>query len=53
MSRAPLLQELSQRPLCCDGAMGTQLLARGLKGGDCGMVWNVERPDDVRSNHLA
>jgi 5-methyltetrahydrofolate--homocysteine methyltransferase len=33
--------------------MGTQLLARGLKGGDCGMVWNVERPDDVRSIHQA
>ena len=53
MNSTPLLQELSRRPLCCDGAMGTQLLARGLASGDCGMVWNVERPADVGSIHLA
>lgn len=44
-----LLQELSRRPLCCDGAMGTQLIARGLAAGECGMTWNVKRPADVGS----
>jgi 5-methyltetrahydrofolate--homocysteine methyltransferase len=53
MNSIPLLQELSRRPLCCDGAMGTQLLARGLTSGECGMVWNVERPGDVGGIHLA
>ena len=30
MNPTKLLQEISRRPLCCDGAMGTQLFARGL-----------------------
>jgi 5-methyltetrahydrofolate--homocysteine methyltransferase len=33
--------------------MGTQLLARGLASGECGMIWNVERPGDVGNIHLA
>lgn len=53
MNPTPLLQELSRRPLCCDGAMGTQLLARGLASGHCGMLWNVDRPGDVGGIHLA
>jgi 5-methyltetrahydrofolate--homocysteine methyltransferase len=53
MQRLPLLQELQRRPLCCDGAMGTQLFARGLTSGQCGMLWNVERPDAVGEIHQA
>ena len=53
MQRPPLLQELSARPLCCDGAMGTQLFARGLSSGQCGMTWNLDRPADVRAIHQA
>ncbi|MCX6896834.1 MAG: homocysteine S-methyltransferase family protein [Verrucomicrobia bacterium] len=53
MKRNPLLRELSLRPLCCDGAMGTQLLARGLKTNECGMAWNVTRPGDVGAIHQA
>lgn len=49
MARSDLLSELATRRLCCDGAMGTQLLALGLKGGECGMLWNVDRPADVRA----
>jgi 5-methyltetrahydrofolate--homocysteine methyltransferase len=30
-----------------DGAMGTELMARGLPAGHCGEMWNVERPDAV------
>lgn len=48
-----LLSNLTARPLCCDGAMGTQLLARGLAGGACGMLWNVDRPADIRAIHAA
>jgi 5-methyltetrahydrofolate--homocysteine methyltransferase len=42
-----------ERPLCCDGAMGTQLFARGLGGGACGMVWNLDRPRDIQAIHQA
>jgi len=53
MKRPNLLEELAIRPLCCDGAMGTQLLARGLASGDCGMLWNVDRSADIRAVHDA
>lgn len=33
--------------------MGTQLLARGLRSGHCGMLWNTDQPDDVRAIHTA
>ena len=48
-----LLSALAARPLVCDGAMGTQLFARGLDSGACGVAWNVEKPDTVRSVHEA
>src|SRR5258706_13233184 len=42
------------RPLLLDGAMGTELIARGLRvRHDCPEAWNVERPDDVRAIHAA
>ncbi|BDG61030.1 homocysteine S-methyltransferase family protein [Caldinitratiruptor microaerophilus] len=34
-----------------DGAMGTQLQARGLPAGGCPELWNLERPDVVRAIH--
>ena len=51
--RKDILSELTSRPLLCDGAMGTQLLAKGLGPGDCGMIWNVNSPDLVQSVHSA
>jgi len=53
MKRSPLLEALSTRRLCCDGAMGTQLLARGMAPGECGMLWNVDRAGDVKYVHDA
>ncbi len=40
-------------PLLGDGAMGTQLMARGLLSGSCGELWNVEHPDRVLAVHQA
>ncbi|MFI5379371.1 MAG: homocysteine S-methyltransferase family protein [Tepidisphaerales bacterium] len=51
MARPDLLAALKQRPLLCDGAMGTQLIAAGLKPGACGELWNVEKGDVVASIH--
>ena len=33
--------------LILDGAMGTQLILRGLKMGEASIAWNVDRPQDV------
>jgi 5-methyltetrahydrofolate--homocysteine methyltransferase len=34
-----------------DGAMGTELMARGLPQGACPEIWNVERPGVVQEIH--
>lgn len=34
--------------LVCDGATGTELIARGLKAGDCPESWCVSRPEAVK-----
>ncbi|MFA6563076.1 MAG: homocysteine S-methyltransferase family protein [Verrucomicrobiia bacterium] len=51
MNPKNLLTELSARPLLCDGAMGTQLIAAGLAPGDCGMLWCIEKPEVVEGVH--
>jgi 5-methyltetrahydrofolate--homocysteine methyltransferase len=33
--------------------MGTQLMARGLTSGACGMLWNLDRPAEVGGIHQA
>jgi len=43
-----LLQEvILERPLLCDGAMGTQLMLAGLQQGNCGEEWNIAHPERV------
>jgi 5-methyltetrahydrofolate--homocysteine methyltransferase len=37
--------------LLVDGAMGTELFARGLESGGAPELWNVEHPDRVRAVH--
>lgn len=51
MTEHPLLAALRKRPLVCDGAMGTQLQARGLKPGECGETWNTAQPAQVEAIH--
>lgn len=41
------------RVMILDGAMGTELQARGLKPGEIPELWNLTRPDDVRAVHEA
>ena len=45
------LDRINGEVLICDGAMGTQLDARGMEPGACRERWNVERPDEVRAIH--
>ena len=51
--KTDLLSSCLAGTLVCDGAMGTQLFARGLTPGECGMRWNEERPADVEAVHSA
>ena len=43
----------SGSPVFLDGAMGTQLQARGLKPGETPELWNLFRPRDILSVHDA
>lgn len=45
--KKPLLEAIKDRPLLCDGAMGTQLMLAGLEQGGCGEAWNVSCPEKV------
>src|SRR5215472_11801220 len=47
MMKKPLLEAIRERPLLCDGAMGTQLMIAGLEQGNCGEEWNVTHPEKV------
>ncbi len=40
-----------RRYLLVDGAMGTELFARGLESGGAPELWNLEHPDRVRAVH--
>jgi methionine synthase I (cobalamin-dependent) len=39
--------------LLMDGAMGTELMRRGLRAGECADAWNLTRPNEVRAVHHA
>lgn len=53
MTKPSLTEACLQSPLTCDGAMGTQLIQRGMKVDECGMAWNASRPQDVKDVHRA
>ncbi|HEY7868006.1 MAG TPA: homocysteine S-methyltransferase family protein, partial [Methylomirabilota bacterium] len=48
---APLLTRLAERPLLCDGAMGTLLYARGVALDACFDVLNLNEPRLVQTVH--
>jgi 5-methyltetrahydrofolate--homocysteine methyltransferase len=42
------------RPILLDGAIGTELIARGMRlREECPESWNLERPQEVRAIHAA
>jgi 5-methyltetrahydrofolate--homocysteine methyltransferase len=49
----PLLDLVRTRTVLFDGAMGTELMARGLGPGVPPELWNAEKPDAVREVHAA
>jgi 5-methyltetrahydrofolate--homocysteine methyltransferase len=48
-----LLDLVRSRTVLLDGAMGTELMARGLAIGTAPELWNVEHPDAVKDIHSA
>ncbi len=48
---APFLARLRERPLLCDGAMGTVLYARGVSLDACFDVLNINEPKLLQSIH--
>ncbi|MEO0018784.1 MAG: Bifunctional homocysteine S-methyltransferase/5,10-methylenetetrahydrofolate reductase [Verrucomicrobiota bacterium] len=53
MKKPSLAEACLVSHLTCDGAMGTELIQRGMRLGECGMRWNSERPADVKAVHQA
>jgi len=53
MSRTNLKERIKQDVLILDGAMGTQLFARGIGPGKCNDYLNIESPDIVADIHRA
>jgi 5-methyltetrahydrofolate--homocysteine methyltransferase len=49
----PLLDLVRSRTVLFDGALGTELLARGLGRGVPPELWNADKPDVVRAVHTA
>lgn len=44
----------NERPILLDGAMGTELIARGLEvARESADSWNLKRPDEVRAVHAS
>lgn len=46
-------ERFGKEMLLFDGAMGTQLQARGLAAGELPEIWNVTRPEVIREIHKA
>ena len=53
MGRISLKERIKQGLFLLDGAMGTQLIARGLEVGKCNDYLNIESPDIVFDIHKA
>lgn len=47
----PILHQLNQRPLLCDGAMGSLLYARGVTYEQCFDALNLTQPELITSIH--
>lgn len=51
MAKKSLKEKLSSGLLFLDGAMGTQLMAKGIESGRCNEMLNIESPDIILSIH--
>ncbi|MGB9839533.1 homocysteine S-methyltransferase family protein [Thermovenabulum sp.] len=47
----PFLNIINEKVVIFDGAMGTELIKRGLNPGECPELWNIEKPDIIETIH--
>jgi len=48
-----LFEAARKRVLVCDGAMGTELMKRGLEPGACPETWNIDHANEMLDVHKA
>lgn len=48
-----VLEAVQEGPVIADGAMGTMLMDRGLKQGECPELWNIHHPQVIKEIHQA
>lgn len=53
MAKMSLGERINKGPFLLDGAMGTQLIARGIELGRCCDYLNIEQPDTILDIHRA
>ncbi len=53
MGRISLRERISEGLFLLDGAMGTELIARGIEAGTCNDYLNIESPDMIFDIHRA
>lgn len=53
MDRTQFYNRIRSAPVLFDGGMGTQLIAAGMKRGDCSERWNLTQPRLVSQIHQA
>jgi 5-methyltetrahydrofolate--homocysteine methyltransferase len=53
MPGTSLKERIKQGPLLLDGAMGTELIARGIEVGTCNEHLNIDSPDTISAIHSA
>lgn len=46
-----IMDKIKKEGLIFDGGMGSMLISRGLKGGEIGEKWNIEKPDIIKEIH--
>ena len=51
MNTTPIKQNLLKTPILADGALGTQLHARGVRASECFDALNINNPDLVSDVH--
>ena len=51
--KSAFLEQLGQKTLVMDGAMGTMLQQYGLKAGECPETFNIANPDAVKKIHTS
>lgn len=53
MKNSEFLKRLKEGWLLFDGAMGTELIRRGLSKGECPESWNLKRPEIIKEIHCS